>query len=505
LSSDLPNAHDDALLPSGLLAQFLDAADTLRNLIPSPRQAALGTIAGLAVLLMTASANAAVHTAIDGTKLGLFWMLPFAGILGSLALFPIAAPHFWHRNYGYVVLFWSLTFAVPFAAVFGAGAAFRELLHVLIAEYIPFIVLIGALFAIAGGIYAGGTLHGSPGLNLTIMLAGMFLASFAGTTGAAMILIRPLIRANRDRHYKTHVAVFFIFLVCNIGGALTPLGDPPLFLGYLKGVDFLWPLKVLWPHTLVMAALVLGVFFALDLYLFAKEGGKKISPAQREAPFVRGLVNVPLFVLVVATVALSGSDSLGKVQILGTGASATGLLRDFVLIILGAASLLLTPRVCREQNEFNWEPVLEVAKLFAAIFVTMVPAIAILKAGPHGSLAPLLALLGGADAPNNTAYFWLTGLLSSFLDNAPTYLVFFNAAGGDPETLMGPMSQTLAAISAGAVFMGANTYIGNAPNLMVKAIAEHLGVKMPGFLGFMLWSGAVLMPAFLLLTVIFFR
>jgi Na+/H+ antiporter NhaD/arsenite permease-like protein len=254
-----------------------------------------------------------------------------------------------------------------------------------------------------------------------------------------------------------------------------------------------------------MAALVLVAFFVLDSHLFAREGGKKTGLAQSEAPFVRGLVNVPLLILVVAAVAVSGREGLGKVEILGTGTDAIGLLRDLVLIGLGAASVLLTPRVCREQNEFNWEPALEVAKLFAAIFVTMVPAIAILKAGVHGGLAPLFALLGEPDAPNNTAFFWLTGLVSSFLDNAPAYLAFFNAAGGDADTLMGPMSQTLAAISAGAVFMGANTYIGNAPNFMVKAIAEHLGVKMPGFFGFMLWSGAVLIPAFLLLTVIFFR
>jgi Na+/H+ antiporter NhaD/arsenite permease-like protein len=459
----------------------------------------------LAAALATDGASAAGHSAIEGAKLSLFWMLPFAGILGSLALFPMIAPHFWHRNYGYVSLFWGLAFLVPFAAVFGAGAAFRELVHVLIAEYIPFIALIGALFTIAGGIYVGGALRGSPGLNLTIMLTGMILASFAGTTGAAMVVIRPLIRANSDRQYKTHVIVFFIFLVCNIGGALTPLGDPPLFLGYLEGVDFFWPLKFLWPHTLVMAALVLGAFFALDSHLFAREGGKRISLAQSEALFVRGLANVPLLILVVVIVAVSGSDGLGKVEIFGTETGVVGLLRDLALVGLGAASLLLTPRVYREQNEFNWEPVLEVARLFAAIFVTIVPAIAILKAGAHGSLAPLLALLGGADAPNNTAYFWLTGLLSSFLDNAPTYLVFFNAAGGDPDVLMGPMSATLTAISAGAVFMGANTYIGNAPNFMVKAIAEHLGVKMPGFFGFMLWSGAVLMPAFAILTAIFFR
>jgi Na+/H+ antiporter NhaD/arsenite permease-like protein len=482
------------------------AGETVRSVFQFSRQVALGTMAGfVAALLGTESACAAAHSTMDGASLSLYWLLPFAGILGSLACFPIIAPRFWHRNYGLVALFWGFAFFVPFAVAFGAGAAFRELVHVLIVEYIPFIALIGALFAIAGGIYIGGALRGSPGLNFAIMLIGMVLGSFTGTTGAAMILIRPLIRANRDRRYKTHVIVFFIFLVCNIGGALTPLGDPPLFLGYLEGVDFFWPLKFLWPHTLVMAALVLGTFFALDSHLFAREGGKRISLPHSEAPFIRGLINVPLLLLVVAVVAVSGSDGLGKVEIFGTETGTMGLLRDLILIGLAAASLRLTPRVHREQNEFNWEPVLEVAKLFAAIFITIVPAIAILKAGAHGSLAPLLALLGGPDAPNNIAYFWLTGLLSIFLDNAPTYLVFFNAAGGDPDVLMGPMAGTLTAISAGAVFMGASTYIGNAPNFMVKAIAEHLGVKMPGFFGFMLWSGAVLIPAFVLLTAIFFR
>jgi Na+/H+ antiporter NhaD/arsenite permease-like protein len=475
------------------------------RLILPVRRRGLGTIASFAVLFTTGSANAAAYSGIDGTKLSLFWMLPFAGILGSLALFPMVAPHFWHRNYGYAALFWGLAFLLPFGAVFGAGAALRELVHVLIVEYIPLIALIGALFAIAGGIYIGGALRASPGLNFAIMLIGTILAGVAGTTAAAMILIRPLIRANQGRRYKAHTIVFFIFLVCNIGGALIPLGNPPLFLGYLEGVHFFWPVRALWPHTAVMAALVLGAFFALDSHFFGKEGERKISEAHSEAPFIRGLINVPLLFLTVAAVAVSGSDGDGKVEIFGTALNSIEILRDLALIGLGAASLALTPRVYREQNDFNWAPVLEVAMLFAAIFVTIVPAIAILKAGPHGGLAPLLTLLGTPGAPNNAAYFWLTGILSSFLDNAPTYLIFFNAAGGDPETLMGPMSQTLAAISAGAVFMGANTYIGNAPNFMVKAIAEHLGVKMPGFLGFMLWSGAVLIPAFVLLTVIFFQ
>ncbi|MFZ0569990.1 MAG: sodium:proton antiporter [Rhodomicrobium sp.] len=480
----------------------------MKFMLFSSRRGKQFTLASAALLMATlapGTACAASDAAIDGAKLSLFWVLPFAGILGSLALFPIAAPHFWHRNYGLVALFWSLAFLVPFAAFFGAGSAFHELVHVLVLEYIPFIALIGALFVIAGGIYVGGDFRGSPKLNFIIMLAGTILAVFAGPMGAAMIVIRPIIRANRDREHKTHIVVFLIFLVCNIGGALTPLGNPPLFIGYLEGVDFFWPLKFLWPQTLLLAAFELAAFFALDSYFFAKEGAPKQRPPESAAPFVRGLVNVQLLVLAVVAVAISGSSLFGKVEIFGTAVTWMSLWRDLILVGLAVASLALTPRTCREHNEFSWEPLLEVAKLFAAIFITIVPALAILRAGSKGGFAPLFALLGTPDAPNIAAYFWLTGILSSFLDNAPTYLVFFNAAGGDPQTLMGPMAQTLTAISAGAVFMGANTYIGNAPNFMVRSIAGHLGVKMPGFFGFMVWSAIFLLPPLVLLTAIFFR
>ncbi len=455
--------------------------------------------------LGSGSACAATDAVVDGSKLSLFWVLPFGGILASLALFPMFSPHFWHRNYGLVALFWGLAFLIPFAASFGAGSALHELVHVLILEYIPFIALVGSLYTIAGGIYVGGDLRASPKLNLSILVTGMVLASFVGTTGAAMILIRPLIRANIGRAHQIHVVVFFIFLVCNIGGALTPLGDPPLFLGYLQGVDFFWPLKFLWPQMVFLSALILAAFFLLDRHYFRKDGAPASAGPLNEKLAVSGLVNVPLVVLLVGMVAISGHNGLGQVAIFGTEVAWMSILRDGVLVALAVASLKLTPRIYREQNEFNWEPVLEVAKLFAAIFVTIVPAIAILKAGPQGGFAQLLGLLGEADAPNTIAYFWLSGILSSFLDNAPTYLVFFNAAGGDPDTLMGPMAKTLTAISAGAVFMGANTYIGNAPNFMVKAIAEHQGVKMPGFFGFMAWSVIVLVPAYVVLTLVFYR
>ncbi len=460
--------------------------------------------AALAGAFFAALCSPSAGAATDGAQLGPAWVLPFGGILASLALLPALAPHFWHRRQGAVSLFWALAFLIPFALSFGAPLAAHELLHALLLEYIPFIVLIGALFTIAGGIHVGGNLHGSPSQNLAILLIGTALASFAGTTGAAMILIRPLIRANKDRRQKAHVIVFFIFLVCNIGGALTPLGDPPLFLGYLLGVDFSWPARYLWPHTLIMTAAVAGMFFALDSWLFRREAPRRHAP-EPEKLNVRGRVNFALLALLVAAVVASGAGWLGKIEIAGVEMNGMSIVRDAVLAGLAVASLALTPRLYREQNEFDWAPVLEVAKLFAAIFITIIPAVAILKADHKGAFASIFTLLETSGAPNPAAYFWLTGGLSSFLDNAPTYLVFFNAAGGDAKTLMGPMAPTLTAISCGAVFMGAMTYIGNAPNFMVKAIAESQGVKMPGFFGFLLWSCACLVPPLLLLTFIFFR
>ena len=309
----------------------------------------------LATALASSSVCAASDAAIDGARLSFFWVLPFAGILGSLAILPALAPHFWHRNYGKVALFWGLAFLVPFAGVFGAGAAFHEFVHVLVLEYIPFIALIGALFVIAGGIHIGGDLRGSPALNSAIMLGGMILASFAGTTGAAMILIRPIIRANKDREYKAHVVIFFIFLVCNIGGALTPLGDPPLFLGYLQGVNFFWPLKALWPQTLAGGWDCAGIVFCPRFLLLCEgtpgeEAPCKEAPCKSQAPFVSGLVNVPLLMLLVVAVMLSGSNGFGKVEIFGTAVSRVSLARDLVLILLAAASLWLTPHACRKSN-----------------------------------------------------------------------------------------------------------------------------------------------------------
>ena len=453
-----------------------------------------------------ADAAAGGANAIDGNLLSLWWVLPFAGLLLSIALFPLAAPHIWHRYYGTIAALWALAFILPFLMRFGGSITLYELLHTILLEYIPFIILITALFTIAGGIYVSGNLRGSPVVNTAMLAVGMVLASLVGTTGASMVMIRPVIRANDDRRHNVHVIVFFIFLVSNIGGSLTPLGDPPLFLGFLKGVDFFWPTQFMLAPMLIVSAILLGIFFLFDSYLYAREGHDKSDPTPDSPIAVHGLRNVPLLLLLIGAVLLSGSGlSIGSFEIYGLEIQGMSVLRDVIIVLLAAVSLSITPDRYRKANNFSWEPCLEVAKLFAAIFITIIPAIAILRAGETGAMGFVLQLLTDPDgSPNNAMYFWLTGVLSSFLDNAPTYLVFFNAAGGDAQVLMGPLSQTLLAISAGAVFMGANTYIGNAPNFMVKAIAEHSGIRMPSFFGYMLWSGCLLLPCFILVTVLFF-
>jgi Na+/H+ antiporter NhaD/arsenite permease-like protein len=334
----------------------------------------------------------------------------------------------------------------------------------------------------------------------------MVLASFIGTTGASMVMIRPIIRANDNRRHNVHVVVFFIFLVSNIGGSLTPLGDPPLFLGFLKGVDFFWTMRNIFSETLFVGGVVLAVFFILDVWLYRKEGVTR-DPTPDSPISVSGFINVLLIAVVVAAALMSAMWKPGALfTLFGIAFEGQDMARNAIMILVVMASLLLTRADDRSDNGFSWAPMAEVAKLFAGIFVTMIPVLAMLKAGTAGAFAPLVNLVTHADGtPNHAAYFWLTGGLSSFLDNAPTYLVFFELAGGDATKLMTEGALTLAAISAGAVFMGANSYIGNAPNFMVYAIARSSGVKMPGFFGYMVWSGAVLLPTFAVATLIFFR
>ncbi|AEB85614.1 sodium:proton antiporter [Alicycliphilus denitrificans] len=464
----------------------------------------------LALAMACMASPLAMAADIDGSRLSVLWGVPFAGILLSIALLPLLAPMFWHHHFGKVAAAWALAFLVPFAFVYGPGAAAAGFVHALVAEYIPFVILLTALFTVAGGIYIRGNLHGSPALNTGLLAVGAVLASFMGTTGASMLLIRPLIRANDNRKHVAHVVVFFIFIVSNAGGSLTPLGDPPLFLGFLKGVDFSWTVRHIFPDTLFLVGVLLALFYAFDSWYYRQAGEVGRSDPTPDSPpqalGFDGKVNFVLLLAVVALVLLSGVwKSSVEWVIAGTPVGLPGLVRDLGLIVVTLVSLALTPRQVHADNQFGWGPMQEVAKLFAGIFLTIIPVIAMLKAGVDGPFGAIVSAVTRADgSPDPAMYFWATGVLSSFLDNAPTYLVFFNTAGGDPATLMTTHAATLAAISAGAVFMGANTYIGNAPNLMVKAIAEDRGVKMPSFFGYMLWSGAILVPLFVAMTFIFF-
>ncbi len=447
---------------------------------------------------------------MDGSRLSPLWGLPFAGILLSIALLPLLAPHLWHHHYGKITAAWALAFLLPFAAVFGLGPTGATIVHAMVAEYIPFVVLLTALFAVSGGIYIRGNLHGTPRLNTAILAVGAVLASFMGTTGASMLLIRPLIRANDNRQHKAHVVVFFIFIVSNAGGSLTPLGDPPLFLGFLKGVDFFWTVRHIFPETLFLLGALLAIFFALDSwYYHRREEILPQDPTPDTAPAIgfEGARNFWLLGAVVGLVLLSGLwKSPVSFDVAGTPVGLPALVRDLGLVGVTLLSLRITPASVHADNEFSWGPMAEVAKLFAGIFLTIAPVIAMLRAGTDGPFGAVISAVTGADGqPDPAAYFWATGALSSSLDNAPTYLVFFNTASGDPQVLMTTLAPTLAAISAGAVFMGANTYIGNAPNLMVKAIAESRGVAMPSFFGYMAWSGIFLLPLFVLITLIWFR
>jgi len=469
------------------------------------------------ILLMLPSISSA--STLNGSDLSLFWGIPFAGILLSIAILPILAKTLWHHHFGKIIAGWTLIFLLLFIISFGIKEALYLLSHSILTEYIPFIILLLSLYTISGGILIWGNLNGTPLLNTTILIIGTFFASIMGTTGAAMLLIRPLLRANEQRKYKVHVVIFFIFLVANIGGGLTPLGDPPLFLGFLKGVDFIWTFTHILIPVLIVSTVLLVIFFIIDSYLYNKEkklninlNNKNINHSNEKFK-IYGIYNLGLLLLIIMSVLLSGIyKNIYSFNILESNIELTNILRDIFLLILIGISLYITPKQVRTGNEFNFAPIIEVAKLFIGIFITIVPVIMILQSyngcadgiGCSNPLDGALAILFTDGNINNLMFFWITGMLSGFLDNAPTYLVFFNLAGGDANILMNHLPETLIAISSGAVFMGALTYIGNAPNFMVKAIAEQRGIKMPSFFGYMLWSVLILIPLFILLSLILF-
>ncbi len=410
-----------------------------------------------------------------GRSLPLWSVVPFVGLLLSIALLPLRAPHFWekHRNKALVAAAWS----IPVAVFFLLRAPHELLLTV--KDYASFLILLAALFVISGGIVLRGDLRATPLTNAAFLLVGAVAANFIGTTGASMLLIRPLLQTNRERHRTAHIPVFFIFLVSNIGGCLTPLGDPPLFMGLVKGVPFFWTLR-LFPLWALMVGGVLLVFFVLDSYQYDRETMKDlIRERQRIVPLhLKGRINFAWVAGVVGAMFLPFP------------------FREGALVPMAALSLLTTKKAYRTENRFGYDPILEVAILFAGIFVTMVPALILLST--RG------AELGIAKP---WEFFWMTGGLSSFLDNTPTYLAFFALAQGLglQGSMMGITPLLLKAISAGAVFMGANSYIGNGPNFMVKCIAENYHYKMPSFFGYMAYSAAVLVPLYVVVTLVFFR
>ncbi len=443
-----------------------------------------------------------------GTLLPLWSCIPFACMLFSIALFPLVAPEFWHHHFGKISAFWAALMSLPFLFVY-KWAALHEILHIILADYVPFIILLWALYTVSGGILLRGTLRGTPIVNTVMLIIGTILASWMGTTGAAMLLIRPFLRANSYRKSRTFMVVFFIFLVANIGGSLTPLGDPPLFLGFLHGVSFFWTFNIL-PHMAMVAVLLLIIYFILDTYFYRKEGVTAPDDGAKEPLKLEGTYNFLFLAGIIGAVLMSGIVDWGEINTLGIHRAIQDWVRDGLLIAMGILSLVATPIQLREDNDFTWFPIIEVGYLFIGIFITMIPCLAILRAGSQGALG---FLVNAVVEPVH--YFWVTGALSAFLDNAPTYLTFFNTAlgsfySGMTEAQAVPLLMTenaiyLKAISTGAVFFGACSYIGNAPNFMVRSISEEAGTPMPSFFGYILRYALVfLIPCFVVVTFVFF-
>ena len=404
------------------------------------------------------------------------WIAPFGAMLLAIAILPLAAPVFWQSNLRKLAVGAALGLPVLILYARHDPAALGHTA----ADYLSFMALLASLFVISGGVLVTGDIPARPAVNTAFLAVGALLASLVGTTGASVLLIRPLLATNEERRHVAHTVVFFIFVVSNIGGCLTPLGDPPLFLGYLLGVPFAWTLRLA-PHWLLANGLVLAVYYLWDRRAYAREDAAAIAVDETAVRPIRvtGRRNVVFLLAVVASVAWLHAPY-----------------RELAMVALSALSLAVTPRAVREANRFTFHAIYEVAALFAGIFLTMIPALDILHARGRdlGLVEPW-------------QFFWSTGLLSSFLDNAPTYLTFLAIAQslGLPREVAGVSHQVLAAISVGAVFMGANTYIGNGPNFMVRSMAQERGIRMPSFGGYMLYSGAVLIPVFLIITLVFFR
>jgi Na+/H+ antiporter NhaD/arsenite permease-like protein len=439
-----------------------------------------------------------------GEHFTLTWGMPFVGLVLSIAILPGVAPAFWNRRYGWIALLWALAFVVPDNMARGWRASGGDLGAVALDEYVPFVLLLGTLYIIAGGLRISGAPRGTPAVNTVMLGLGTLLAGIIGTPGASLLMLRPMIRANQHRERTTHVYVFFILLVANVGGALSPVGNAPLFLGYLKGVPFFWPSVHLALPTVTLAAGLLATFFALEHYL--RRGVRdEHTLAEIEKLAIEGGVNLVLLAAAVVAIMLRVLfRETREFTLLGVPWNSVDAASDLMLLAIGLASIVLTPTAVRRANDFAWEPLVEVTALFAAIFVTLIPLTAIMAAGERGPIGPLFERVFVNGVPDNALLFAASGLFSAVLDNAPTYLMFFGLAGNDAARLSGPLAGTLAAITAGACFFGGLTYLGNAPNLMVRTVVESHGVPMPSFPRYILWAAACLVPWLLVIEALYF-
>ena len=445
--------------------------------------------------------------------MNLAFCIPFAGLLLCIAVLPLVKAEWWEAHQPHAVVFWSLLFVLPFAFVYGPGQAFEKVLECIVDDYLTFIILLFGLFCVSGNITLEGDLAGSPRINVGLLLIGTMLSSWIGTTGASMLMVRPIIKMNAWRKRRSHIMVFFIFLISNIGGCLTPIGDPPLLMGFMRGVPFFWSLH-LFPVLLFNVVILLTIFYFLDRRAYRKDIAEGLKPDISKPGtevHILGLHNLIFLAMIVAAVILSGTlpgmaafqDAEGAVRGIHLFGEVTltypALIEVVIILVAAFLSFKTTSVEIRRKNHFTWGAIQEVAVLFVGIFITMQPALMILKAN-------------GASLGLNKPFemFWATGCLSSFLDNTPTYLVFLTTPGalgfteGMPTILGTVPIAMLEAISCGAVFMGANTYIGNAPNFMVKSISDENGIRMPSFFGYLLWSITFLIPVFLLDMLVFF-
>lgn len=440
-------------------------------------------------------------------NISLAFCIPFIGMLLSIAIFPLIAGKWWEKKKQYIVILWSLLFLIPFAVKYSAGVMGETLLDIVLNDYMTFIILLFGLFCVSGNIAIKGNFSGAPKVNVILLLIGTLLSSWIGTTGASMIMIRPIMRANAWRKRKVQIIVFFIFLVSNIGGCLTPVGDPPLLMGFMRGVPFFWSLRLL-PVFILNTTILLVVFFFLDRRAYRKDIAEGHAPeltAAKTNVRIEGIHNIIFIVMIVVAVILSGA--LSSLPLFEKGVSlteninlSTASVIEVAIILLAAfLSMKTTKKDVRIENQFSWAAIQEVAILFIGIFITMEPALLFLE--EHGASLGL---------QHPWQMFWAAGALSSFLDNTPTYLVFLTTAGTlgaatGITTSVGTIAPVmLKAISCGAVCMGANTYIGNAPNFMVRSMAEEGGVRMPSFFGYMAWSGSILIPVFFIDMLVFF-